>query len=112
MKHKTQLTAIGCIVIATSAFVAADSPSRPKTPVTAELIDLSAYAEWVPLKTLGLKASDGLRMKADIGVHRGSGTETTARSHWSNKAAGITADVPSEAALTPHLWGTIQWTTK
>ena len=47
MKHLTQLIAIGCIVISTSAFVAADSPSRPQTPVTPELIDLSAYAEWV-----------------------------------------------------------------
>ena len=47
MKHITQWFAIGCIVIATSAFVAADSPSRPQTPVTPELIDLSAYAEWV-----------------------------------------------------------------
>jgi len=47
MKHITQLFAIGCIVIATSAFVAADSPSRPETPVTPELIDLAAYAEWV-----------------------------------------------------------------
>ena len=25
---------------------------------------------------------------------------------------GITADVPSEASLTPHLWGTVQWTIK
>jgi len=50
-------------------------------------------------------------MKGDIGILRGNGTETTARSYWSNKATGITADVPSEAALTPHLWGTIQWTT-
>ena len=47
MKHLTQLIAIGCIVISTSAFVAADSPSRPETPVTPELIDSSAYAEWV-----------------------------------------------------------------
>jgi len=70
------------------------------------------YEISIPLKTLGLKASDGLRMKADIGILRGNGTETTARSYWSNKATGITADVPSEAALTPHLWGTIQWTTQ
>ena len=47
MKLITQLTAIACIFVATSAFVAADSPSRPQTPVTPELIDLSAYAEWV-----------------------------------------------------------------
>jgi hypothetical protein len=70
------------------------------------------YEVSISLKTLGLKATDGQRMKADIGILRGNGTETTARSYWSNKATGITADVPSEAALTPHLWGTIQWTTQ
>ncbi|MBC8867989.1 MAG: hypothetical protein H8E44_01160, partial [Planctomycetes bacterium] len=69
------------------------------------------YEFSISLKTLGLKATDGLRMKGDIGILRGNGTETTARSYWSNKATGITADVPSEAALTPHLWGTVQWTT-
>jgi len=69
------------------------------------------YEFSISLKTLGLKATDGLRMKGDIGILRGTGTETTARSYWSNKATGITADVPSEAALTPHLWGTIQWKT-
>jgi hypothetical protein len=68
------------------------------------------YEVSIPLKTLSLKATTGQRMKADIGILRGNGTETTARSYWSNKATGITADVPSEAALTPHLWGTIQWT--
>ena len=47
MKSATHLTTIGCIVFAASSFVAADSPSRPKTPITPELIDPSAYAEWV-----------------------------------------------------------------
>ena len=69
------------------------------------------YEISIPLNTLSLKATDGLRMQADIGILRGNGTETTARSYWSNKATGITADVPSEAALTPHLWGAVQWTT-
>jgi hypothetical protein len=27
------------------------------------------------------------------------------RVYWSNKATGIPADVPSEAELTPQLWG-------
>ena len=42
-------------------------------------------------------------------ILRGNCTETTARSYWSNKSTGITVDVPSEASLTPHLWGTIKW---
>ena len=47
MKHITQLIAVSCLVFAASSFAMADSPSRPQTPVTPELIDLSAYAEWV-----------------------------------------------------------------
>ena len=67
------------------------------------------YEVSVPLSLLDLRPKPGLRMKGDIGILRGNGTETTARSHWSNKATGIAADVPSEAALTPHLWGYIEW---
>ena len=67
------------------------------------------YELSLPLSTLGLEVLPGTRLKGDIGVLRGNGTETTARSYWSNKATGITADVPSEAALHPHLWGTIEW---
>ena len=31
-----------------------------------------------------------------------------ARVYWTNKATGITSDVPSEATLTPLLWGRIE----
>jgi hypothetical protein len=67
------------------------------------------YEISVPLTLLGLQPEPGMKIRGDIGILRGNGTETTARSYWSNKATAITADVPSEAALTPHLWGTIQW---
>jgi hypothetical protein len=67
------------------------------------------YEISVPLNLLGLRPVAGMKIRGDIGILRGNGTETTARSYWSNKATAITADVPSEAALTPHLWGTIQW---
>ncbi len=67
------------------------------------------YEVSVPLNLLGLRPQPGMKIRGDIGILRGNGTETTARSYWSNKASGITADVPSEAALTPHLWGTIEW---
>lgn len=63
----------------------------------------------IPLRVLGLKPRAGMRMLGDIGILRGNGSETTARTYWSNKATGITADVPSEAMLVPHLWGTIEW---
>ena len=40
-----------------------------------------------------------------IGLLRGDGAQTLQRVYWCNKATGITADVPSEAELTPRLWG-------
>ena len=67
------------------------------------------YEISIPLTTLGLKPKNGLSIKGDIGILRGDGDQTTARIYWSNKATGITADVPSEAMLTPALWGTFKF---
>ncbi len=64
------------------------------------------YEIAVPLAVLGLKPAAGMALKADIGVLRGDGMQTTQRVYWSNKGTGITSDVPSEAMLTPNLWGT------
>ena len=64
----------------------------------------------IPLEVLGLKPAPGERIQADIGILRGDGLQTVQRVYWSNKATGITADVPSEAELTPNLWG--EWTFK
>jgi DNA-binding beta-propeller fold protein YncE len=63
----------------------------------------------VPLDLLGFSPKPGMRIAGDIGVLRGNGSETTARIYWSNKATGITSDVPSEAELAPSLWGVIEW---
>jgi hypothetical protein len=63
------------------------------------------YAFSIPLAVLGLKPSSRQRIKADIGILRGNGVQTLQRVYWSNKATGITSDVPSEAQLTPSLWG-------
>jgi hypothetical protein len=63
------------------------------------------YSFSIPLQTLGLAPSAGDRIKADIGILRGSPVQTLQRVYWSNKATGITSDVPSEAELTPNLWG-------
>jgi hypothetical protein len=63
------------------------------------------YELSVPLAALELKPSPGMAIKGDIGVLRGNGFQTMQRVYWSNKATGITADVPSEAELTPQLWG-------
>jgi hypothetical protein len=68
------------------------------------------YAFSISLDALALKAVPGEKIKADIGILRGDGVQTLQRVYWSNKATGITSDVPSEAELTPNLWG--EWVFK
>jgi len=63
----------------------------------------------IPLAVLGLKPRPGQTIKGDVGVLRGDGFQTLHRVYWSNKATGLTSDVPSEAMLTPQLWGTWQF---
>ena len=63
------------------------------------------YEISVPLATLHWAPKSNDTVRADIGVLRGSNGQTTQRVYWSNKATAITADVPSEAELTPKLWG-------
>jgi hypothetical protein len=63
------------------------------------------YLFSIPLDALGLKPASGQKIKADIGILRGSPVQTLQRVYWSNKATVITSDVPSEAELTPNLWG-------
>ena len=63
------------------------------------------YEISVPLARLGLTPTSGRTVRGDIGILRGNGFQTVQRVYWSNKATGITADVPSEAELTPQLWG-------
>ena len=66
--------------------------------------------EWsVPLEVLQLKPAAGKQLKGDIGILRGDGTQTIARVYWTNKATGIVSDVPAEAALTPALWGNLEF---
>jgi len=70
------------------------------------------YQVTVPLSLLGLNPQPGMKIKGDIGVLRGNGRETSARVYWANKATGIVSDVPTEAELTPGLWGTWEFTQK
>ena len=73
-------------------------------------LDLSAGAEGyelsIPLATLGLSPRAGLELRGDVGVLRGNGFQTLRRTYWNNKATSTVADVPTEATLTPNLWGT------
>ena len=66
------------------------------------------YAEWelsVPMTALGLDVKDGQTILGDIGILRGNPGLSGERLYWHNKAAGQTADLPTEALLTPELWG-------
>ncbi len=63
------------------------------------------YEVSIPLGVLGLQPQAGVSIKGDLGILRGNGFQTLQRVYWANKASGITADVPSEAELTPRLWG-------
>jgi len=67
------------------------------------------YEFSIPLALLGLKPQAGQTIKGDIGILRGDGSETMGRVYWSNKASGITSDVPSEATLSPQLWGRVEF---
>jgi hypothetical protein len=59
----------------------------------------------VPLAVLHWQPKSGEIYRADLGVLRGANGQTTQRIYWTNKATAITADIPSEAELTPKLWG-------
>ena len=63
----------------------------------------------IPLATLGFKPKEGQSLRGDIGILRGAEFQTLQRVYWRNKATGITADIPSEAELTPQLWGEFQF---
>ncbi|MDB4766056.1 hypothetical protein OAG71_00055 [bacterium] len=63
------------------------------------------YEISIPLAALHWRPKPGATYRADIGVLRGANGQTTQRVYWANKATAITADVPSEAELTPGLWG-------
>ncbi len=63
------------------------------------------YELSIPLSLTGLAPKDGMEIRGDIGVLRGNGFQTMQRLYWQNKATSTVADVPTEATLTPHLWG-------
>jgi len=70
------------------------------------------YEIAVPLSVLGLDPKPGMSIKGDIGILRGDGKQTIQRVYWTNKATAIVSDVPSEAELTPGLWGTWEFGSK
>jgi hypothetical protein len=70
--------------------------------------DVSTMYEFsIPLATLGLTATPAT-LRGDIGLLRGNGFAILQRAYWFNKATGLVSDIPSEAELTPALWGTMK----
>lgn len=63
----------------------------------------------VPLADLGLEGVRGKEITGIVGVIYSdpSGTNRASRVYWHNKQTGLVNDVPSEARLTPKLWGPI-----
>ncbi len=61
----------------------------------------------IPLEKLGSLNAAG-KLRGDVGILRGNGFQTLQRVYWSNKATAIVSDVPSEAELTPALWGKLE----
>ena len=60
----------------------------------------------VSLKELGIEVRNDLHLRFDWGVlSTQDGHHTTARRYWANKMAVGTTDEPTEARLTPGLWG-------
>ncbi|HUT60341.1 MAG TPA: hypothetical protein VNA25_21060, partial [Phycisphaerae bacterium] len=117
VKNKPYALLYRAVVPGTTAPVPFSSPWR--TITIDRVDDLSSQIELgasegnyelsIPLASLALKPADGVQIRADIGLLRGNGFQTVHRVYWSNKATGITADVPSEAELTPNLWGTLRF---
>ena len=67
--------------------------------------NLGNYEISVRLAVLHWQPQPSKIYRADLGVLRGANRQTTQRVYWTNKATAITADVSSEAELTPRLWG-------
>ncbi len=63
----------------------------------------------IPLNILGLNPTPGTELRGDVGLLRGDGVRTIQRVYWSNKATGLVSDTPSEAELTPQLWGKFEF---
>ncbi|HUU69366.1 MAG TPA: hypothetical protein VM186_07570 [Planctomycetota bacterium] len=80
------------------------------TNVAVEVVGAHTVFAAVPLTTLGLTITDDLLLKMDWGVlSTDGGSVTTARRYWANKMAVGVMDEPTEAKLTPDLWGHVRF---
>jgi hypothetical protein len=61
----------------------------------------------VPLEALGLKPTDGLVVRGDVGATHGDagGEDAVLRTYWNNQHTGIVSDDVFELKLEPRHWG-------
>ncbi|RYD82496.1 MAG: hypothetical protein EOP84_09310 [Verrucomicrobiaceae bacterium] len=67
------------------------------------------YELSVPWSVLRLNAPPQGKLRGDLGLLRGNGTQTLQRVYWRNKASGIVSDLASEAELEPKRWGEVEF---
>jgi hypothetical protein len=77
--------------------------TKPEKKVVFDVTEIA-----IPLSVLGWNPQQLPRTTGDIGVLIGQSGATVERVYWHNKAAGIIADIPSEAMIMPAYWGTIE----
>ena len=63
----------------------------------------------IPLAALGLKPTDGLTIRGDVGATHSDpgGTDTALRTYWNNQQTGIVNDEVFELKMEPKNWGEI-----
>jgi hypothetical protein len=66
----------------------------------------TSYEYSIPLSVLHWSPTPESKFRGDVGILIGNGFQSVQRVYWHNKATGLISDVPSEAMLTPQLWGT------
>ncbi|MFG0251024.1 MAG: hypothetical protein ACF8OB_19245 [Phycisphaeraceae bacterium JB051] len=77
--------------------------TRPEKTVRFDVTEIA-----IPLSVLNWNPEQLPNTTGDIGVLIGQSGATVERVYWHNKAAGIIADIPSEAMIMPAYWGEIQ----
>ena len=64
----------------------------------------------IPFEEVGFYLESGNEYCGDFGIVYSdkNGLINNLRMNWANKATGLTSDPPSEAKITPAMWGTFQ----
>jgi hypothetical protein len=88
-------------VITDAKIAIATEPNKESTPWA--IVEVA-----IPWTSLGVTAPEtGSKLRGDIGILESdaNGVSTINRIYWSGKSQTVICDIPSEARLTPSLWG-------